>query len=120
MEEDQISTDSSVGHCARVRDGPDMRKCLEYTVALMKQALEINPIQRRRGRAEIYSSCVRMYSTVADRIDWPDLVEHTIPVNPGIAHIRQQPRRLRSEKVQNLVRQGTVKPGGREWSSPLV
>ena len=81
-------------------------------------------------RATLSSLLVRysdVFSTDASDVGRTDLVQHTIPLIPGMRPIRQPPRRLGHEKevevesqISKLLKQGLIEPASGAWSSPVV
>ena len=52
-----------------------------------------------------------------------DLVKHSINVEPGVAPIKQPPRRFGPEKdrlIKKRHHQGIIEPAQGAWSSPVV
>ena len=101
--------------------------CPEHMRALLDRALETCETSDQRQRVtSLLTAYADVFSSGETDVGWTNLVEHSIPVQPGTVPIRQPPRRLGAEKdreveeqVAELTRQGLVEPGGGELGALL-
>ena len=100
----------------------------EHLGKLYQDAREVcTSEQQEKQLAGVLRDFADVFSKGETDMGRTDLVEHTIPLEPGTDPIRQPPRRLGPEKdkevesqITKLVQQGLVEPTDSAWSSPVV
>ena len=99
-----------------------------HLVALYEQACQnCKSADQRQELVDLLVEYADVFSSDDTDVGQTSLVQHSIPVEPGTAPIRQPPRRLGVEKdqeverqVEELVKKKLVVPADGAWSSPVV
>ena len=99
-----------------------------HLLALYEQACQnCKSADQRQELVDLLVEYADVFSSDDTDVGQTSLVQHSIPVEPGTAPIRQPPRRLGVEKdqeverqVEELVKKKLVVPADGAWSSPVV